>query len=361
MAEPRPSSPRATTQAATDWYLLLHEGQPSASHQAAFLDWLRASPTHVAEYLAVVRLFADLPLAAQQQTIEADDLCRRALHDEGVVVPLRRTAAFDPLPRGGAAGAARKRAFPARRWALAASVAIAVLSAGWLLTPPAAPDGVVYRATAAGRIVDLPDGSRVQLDRGSAIAVRYTPERRRIDLLQGAALFDVGRDPHRPLQVRTGDVLLRDIGTVFGVQHDGAAARVTVLSGHVQVHAQPARWLARWRDTGAVLADLRAGQQAQLDAGGQVLALEPHADLAAATAWVPDRVSMHDQPLAEVARRFNAFASVPVEIDDPRLAQRRVSGVFHLRDNAAFLAYVSAMPGVRVERGQARVTVRTAR
>ncbi|KEZ97952.1 iron dicitrate transport regulator FecR, partial [Xanthomonas vasicola pv. vasculorum NCPPB 895] len=139
MAEPRPSSPRATTQAATDWYLLLHEGQPSASQQTAFLAWLRASPTHVAEYLAVVRLFADLPLAAQQQAIEVDDLCRRALHDEGVVVPLRRTAAFDPVPRQGNARAARKRNVPARRWALAASVVIAMLSAGWLLTPPAVP------------------------------------------------------------------------------------------------------------------------------------------------------------------------------------------------------------------------------
>ncbi|KFA26398.1 hypothetical protein KWS_0118905 [Xanthomonas vasicola pv. musacearum NCPPB 4384] len=92
-----------------------------------------------------------------------------------------------------------------------------------------------------------------------------------------------------------------------------------------------------------------------------MLALEPHADLAAATAWLPDRVSLHDQPLAEVARRFNAFASVPLEIDDRLLAQRRVSGVFHLRDNAAFLAYLAAMQGMRVECGQARVMVRAVR
>ncbi|KAB7762238.1 FecR family protein [Xanthomonas maliensis] len=363
MAESRPSAARGTAQAAADWYLLLHEGQASASQQAAFLAWLRASPAHVAEYLAVVRLFDDLPAAAQRQTTAVDELCRRALHDEGVVVPLRPSGVADRAPPQLPAQRARKRPAVLRGWALAACVVVALTSAAWLLRPPTLPAGVVYRATpTTGRSLVLSDGSHVQLDRGSAIVVRYTAQRRRIDVLQGAALFDVDHDAARPLQVWSGQVLLRDIGTVFGVQHDGSATvRITVLSGQVQVRAQPAAWLARWRDAGDALADLHAGQQLRLDAGGQVLALETHADLAAATAWLPDRVSLHDQPLAEVARRFNAFTTVPLAIDDPLLAQRRVSGVFHLRDSEAFLAYLSTLPGVRIERDPQKIRVHALR
>jgi len=42
------------------------------------------------------------------------------------------------------------------------------------------------------------------------------------------------------------------------------------------------------------------------------------------------------------------------------LAARRISGVFHLRDPDAFVAYLGSLPNVQVQRDAQAVTIRRA-
>jgi transmembrane sensor len=352
---------RATEQAAT-WYLDQREGL-SASGQLAFLQWLKQSPMHVGEYLAIARLHGDLHAAAAMETMDAADL-RTLAASEPAIVTLhggRETAS---------APAARRREAPRRhrskRWLAAAGIAaLGLFASGALVFAPGSPHGDIYVSTAAApRSVDLPDGSIVQLDRDSAIAVTFDTQRRRIDLLHGSALFDVGKDPARPLQVRMGASVLRDIGTVFAVRRDDTGGEVSVLSGRVDVLSPDHPWLdALARRLGHsstanhVVADLAGGEQAALAADGTVTAANRHADLWKATAWLPADIQFSHSDVGEVARRFNAYTGTPLTIDDPHIAALQISGRFHARDVDAFVAYLASLPGVQVQRDGARVRI----
>ncbi|UKE73075.1 FecR family protein [Xanthomonas graminis] len=348
--------------AAAAWYLAQREAPLAPVQQAEFLAWLRQSPAHVAEYLGIAHLHQDLQAAAHSQQASSEQLCAHARHSGAVVVPLRPELGRSAAPLARAAAPARKRS-RRRALGLAAVLALAAVGVATQLAAPASVAATVYAAAAdAGREVALADGSVVRLDRGSAIAVRYGAQRRDIALLRGKALFDLGRDPARPLRVSVGTLVLRDIGTVFGVdQHDGAT-RVTVLQGRVHVLRGAHPW---WRrnvlpSEGAQLADLGGGQQARLDARGQLLGLDAHADIAGATAWLPAQIGVHDRSVGEVARLFNAYTTQPLRIADPALAARRISGVFHLRDPDAFVAYLGSLPNVQVQRDAHAVTIRSA-
>jgi transmembrane sensor len=106
-----------------------------------------------------------------------------------------------------------------------------------------------------------------------------------------------------------------------------------------------------------MVAALGSGHQAVLDGDGAVVTLTTHADIAQVTAWLPADIRFQHSTVAEVARRFNAYTSRPLVIDDPKVAAMRISGLFHARDAEAFTAYLSSLPGVQVQRDDQRVRV----
>lgn len=346
------SSLRLTEQAAS-WYLDQRAGL-SEAQQGEFLAWLRRSPAHLSEYLAIAQLHGDMQVAATMEALSADQLVDLAATESAVVtlrkpdlLPLRKEAARKPAP-------------PRRHrtvWlAAAAMFAIVVLGAsGWWLGRQAPAD--VYSAgNDAVRSVALSDGTLVQLDRQSTIAVRFDEHARRIEVVSGNALFDVGKDAARPLSVTVGANLLRDIGTVFVVQRSEQGADVAVISGRVQIRESGSRW-APWRtETAAPLADLRGGEQAHMDEKGGVRR-PASADLASATAWLPVEIRFQRDTVADVARRFNAYTTRPLLIEDRSVANMRLSGVFHARDVDAFIAYLQTLPHVRIRREADRVRV----
>ena len=88
------------------------------------------------------------------------------------------------------------------------------------------------------RLVQLDDGTSIQLSTQSRIAVSFTDKARTIELVAGEALFDVGTDA-RPFSVRSGTAVIRDIGTRFDVRRDAKRIHVTVVSGSVRVDVRP--------------------------------------------------------------------------------------------------------------------------
>lgn len=345
---------RRIAEEAAHWYLDQREGL-DADAQQAFLAWLQCAPAHREEYLAIARLHGDLKAVAAQETASAAQL-RAGLTGERAVVM---------LPARGAAQRARRQPRRRLRWLATAAVvlAVGVVALGsWFERAPA---GAVFAADdGQPRQLALPDGTVVQLDRGSAIAVRFDARRRDIALLRGRALFDVGKDPLRPLEVRLGAGVLRDIGTVFEASRGAQGGEVTVLSGRVHVLAPAHPWLAGWArrlghplEPARLAADLGAGEQARIDGAGQVIGASGPADVQQATRWLPAEIAFHDAPVADVARRFNAYTTTPLVVEDARIGALRISGRFHARDPAAFVAYLGSLPGVRIARDHGRVRV----
>lgn len=359
----RTAARRRITEQAAYWYLD-HREQPDAVHSADFLIWLQRSPTHVAEYLAIARLHGDLKATIYMETMSVEQLQALAT-TEALVVPLRRSPTMTTVTPAIQTSGGTSRRRPARWLAAASAAGLAITGAAdWhaLAVPPAA----VYTSTAAAtREITLADGSLLRLDRDSAVAVRFDERRRTIAVERGGLLIDVGKDPRRPLQVTLGASVLRDVGTVFEARRRGNGGTVTVISGQVDVLApnptgSGSAWLAmlgRRSDARHVVAKLVRGEQVALDDVGAVVRLTTGADLAKVTAWLPAEIRFHDSTVAEVARRFNAYTTQPLVIDDPALASMRISGLFHAHDADAFVTYLATLPDVRVLRDGERIRI----
>lgn len=69
-------------------------------------------------------------------------------------------------------------------------------------------------------VVTLEDGSVVQLNAASAIAVEFTEKRRVIRLLRGEAFFQVAHGADRPFTVMAGTTSVTALGTAFDVRYD---------------------------------------------------------------------------------------------------------------------------------------------
>lgn len=83
--------------------------------------------------------------------------------------------------------------------------------------------------------VALTDGSLVHLNTQSALSVTLSSHRRSLSLKQGEALFEVAHDPARPFDVAVNGRVVRAIGTIFNIEHDGHRTIVSVLEGAVRL------------------------------------------------------------------------------------------------------------------------------
>ena len=105
---------RRITEEAAGWYLDMREN-PGAYAQEQFLAWLRRSPQHVAEYLAIAQLHGDMRAVAAMDGMSLDEL-RALAATEPSVVPLRRDQAAGPRE----VPARQPRRHQPARWAAAA-------------------------------------------------------------------------------------------------------------------------------------------------------------------------------------------------------------------------------------------------
>ncbi|MEO0872931.1 MAG: FecR domain-containing protein, partial [Pseudomonadota bacterium] len=124
------------------------------------------------------------------------------------------------------------------RWWIGASGAMAATVAAFALFLSSPGETVLYD-TEAGETqkIALDDGSSMSIDARTRLEVDFTPDRRRIVLSEGRALFRASDDPQRPFQVVVGDITITDIGTEFQVFDDAAANEVEVLvtQGEVRI------------------------------------------------------------------------------------------------------------------------------
>jgi transmembrane sensor len=345
---------RRITEQAVSWYI--EQQEPLSERQrVAFLNWLRASPRHVAEYFAVAQMHGDFKAAAILKTITAEELVERAGRDSPVVMfPLMGSAlAKEHRPRTG-----RARRVAARAAGLVAAVLMAWLGVGYWREANGRVERSFQGDTAAVRSVTLPDGTLVQLDQNSRIDVHFDGRFRRIEVVRGNALFDVGKDAQRPMLVHVGGHVLQDIGTVFDVKREAGGDTLTVISGHVRVlnalDASHKDEFASLLD-GIAVADLTAGQQISLNVAG--VSTKQPAQIARATAWLPSEIRFQHETIGNVARRFNAYTSKPLVIENESIADERISGIFHADNPQAFAAYLSTLPDVRVVEERDRVRI----
>lgn len=254
-------------------------------------------------------------------------------------VPARTSCGFAPktsaIQESEAApiarGEVREKAWSGRRkWTIgAASLAAVLMLVVWYQS--------VARwqtyATPVGTIapVALADGSRITLDSNTRIQVALNAEQRLVRLDQGAALFDVAKDPARPLIVEAADKRVTAVGTEFSVRRDLDEITVLVKEGRVRIEGDRHR-------AGGRATELEAGGEASTHGGEIAIERRDLDEVDRALSWREGYLEFRETPLPQVVAAFNRYGVQRIEIDDPRLDSIRIGGRFRCTDAIAFLA-----------------------
>ena len=324
---------------AAHWVVALADADEQS--RRAFAAWLRLSPEHIREFLAVAGIWGMLPGISSRPT--AEEVVRLAVTQPNVV-------AMPDAPRN----ESKNTPAPAssrRRWmGRAAAVLVAVAAGAIFLLLRSGEDPVLY-TTGIGQqsSVTLPDGSLVTLNTRSIVRLAYSQEYRDLHLVEGEALFEVKKDDARPFRVMTGQAVIRAVGTQFNVRKDADVITVTVLEGAVDVISSGpgaaadavVDGLAARSDSPASL-QVSTGEQAQVKAG-LVRAAMAAAAVEDTIAWRQRRLVFDAVPLPEVIEEFNRYNDPPAQIDDERLESVPISGVFVSNDRDSFLQFLSQM------------------
>jgi transmembrane sensor len=198
------------------------------------------------------------------------------------------------------------------------------------------------------RTLTLEDGSRVQLNSKTRIAVHYEKKIRRVALERGEAVFEVAKRPDWPFVVTSGGRDIRALGTTFIVRHKQQNLTVTLVEGKVTV--SPAESVSAW-DLVARPVLQRSSETIAGTFDGQVLTLSPgervsfvgagtpqidRPPLERITAWEHGQVVLDNTRLADAITEVNEYSTVQIAIDDPVLSGIQVSGVWRAGDSVNF-------------------------
>ncbi|MBM7062642.1 FecR domain-containing protein [Pseudomonas sp. UL073] len=296
----------AIVEQASHWLMLQWGGELDGEQQRRFHEWQAADPEHRRAWQRLERLqgtLAGVPGATARTVLrELPDARRR-----------QTLKLLGLLLMAGGSGYLAETQLPWRE-------SLADLRSG---------TGERLRRT-------LPDGSRLVLNSGSAVNIRYSASERRIQLLGGELLLDSGKDPaRRPLIVETAGGEIEALGTRFSVYALDAGSRVALYDGELEL---------RPRDLPA--SRLQAGQQRWFAADR--LGPLAVADLNA-VAWSDERLVAERMPLgqflAELARHRRGVLRC-----DPAVAGLSLTGVFPLADTDRVLAALQQSLPIRVER-----------
>ncbi|MBL8272087.1 FecR family protein, partial [Steroidobacter sp.] len=281
---------------------------------------------------------------------DAATLIAQARQSASQVIPL--TLARSQAPASASDG---KRTLTVRRvraFALAAGVACAAVGLATLVWMKQNP--LYASMVGEQRSIVLADGSEITLNSRTKVRVRLTDEQRRIELIEGQALFRVAKDPQRPFIVHSGDTAVRAVGTVFDVYRKSSGTVVTVTEGRVSVSGAEVEATAAAGSTQTPVSQgeltplplyVSAGQQLIVTAAGSQQGAQSVDD---ATAWTSRKMIFKDARLADVAAEFNRYNVKQLAVTDQDLQDLRISAIFSSTNAASLLNYLKTQPGIVV-------------
>lgn len=311
--------PAPVVDAAVEWLVHLWSGTDTAESRADWQRWRAAHPQHEQAW----------------QQIEATDTRLRG-RTAGMVTAATAvtTLAGPPSPR--------------RRHALRGIGGLAVGGvAAWLgyeQLPWRGWGADLRTARGEQRSTTLPDGTRIVLNTGSALDVRYTAGLRRLHLREGEVLISTAHDTEavpRPFVVDTPAGRIRALGTRFTVRHDGSAGEIPGDATEVAVY-EGAVELSPLHAPSATMR-VAAGQSAWLAPGA---ATAPSAG-AADPAWAEGVLVASDMRLADFVAELRRYRSGVISLA-PEVAHLRLSGVFPLADTDRILQSLAQVLPVEV-------------
>lgn len=291
----------------------------------------------------------DAWLAAAPEHREAYERISRSMTESAI---LKTSSRF-----GSEAARRRRSGTPGRRmpWgAITAGALIVIAAVGVLSISPPGDSRFASSAQASEplttrrgeiRTFELPDGSTATLDTESRLELLYSAGERRVRLQKGRVRLTVAREgrPFIAETVADADVVQTD-DAVFDLRLESGHGELTLLAGEAALVSSRTAGLAA-----SGTRPIEAGEQVPLTAtGGTVgpakISLPP-ARSDWPTGWAEyDRIS-----LGALVAEANRYATLPIIVDDPAIADLAVSGRFHLRDSDAFARRVADLFALTID------------
>jgi transmembrane sensor len=215
----------------------------------------------------------------------------------------------------------------------------------------------------------LEDGSVLWLNTNTQVEVSYSESKRRINLLQGQAHFEVKPDPERPFEVYAGNQMVKAVGTAFSVYRLDDRIEVMVTEGKVDLsiaqntllitpeHELDSDDALHTSDVAVpqvtkVLTSLVAGQSAVIPTTSS----EPEAAITELEngeqmrklSWLEGKLVFAGESLDEVVREVSRHTPMYIEVSDPNLRNLRIGGQFQAGETDALFDVLESGFGIKI-------------
>ncbi|MFV0278933.1 MAG: FecR family protein [Parahaliea sp.] len=299
---------------AADWCMRLQSGECSAEDRAAFEQWVKQDPAHEQVYNKILRVWtlgahltptvsAETPKPTRARTVKTD------------VAGTHPARWQRPRPQWQAA---------ARLLALALLLALPLGYGGWLLNwvPH---DYHRYSTDRARRTVELPDGTRVEMNLNTQIRYANYRNRRQVVIKgNGEAFFRVSHHAHHPFEIKAAEGTITVTGTAFNVWKYRKDVVVTVVEGSVVIS-----------NNGSDIR-LNRGMQAEYRTDSA-----PHSapgEIDDALAWQSGKLVLDDLPLAVAIPKIGRYLDQSITLKDAAVADLRIGGIYNTGNMESLVA-----------------------
>ena len=204
--------------------------------------------------------------------------------------------------------------------AAAAILVLGVLS--WCIYEYAVPPRMLTISTLADcTTIDLPDGSRVMLNRFSSLSYpkRFGRSDRRVSL-SGEGYFSVEKDQKHPFIVEAEELMIEVLGTRFNVDaySNNPEIITTLYQGSVSVSTS----------TGEESVVLQPNESAVFNKENHTLLREQSEDTDISMAWQNNNFIFNKTKLTEIARKLSNHFNVDIIIQDLELNDYHLTARF---------------------------------
>lgn len=191
--------------------------------------------------------------------------------------------------------------------------------------------------------IGLPDGTVVTLNSGSFLRypARFDSVNRYAEI-EGEAFFDVKEDVRNPFIVKTSEITIKVLGTKFNVKSytDEKTVETTLISGSIEIYKNGEPTIKK-----NLILVLKPHQQAIYEklsgdisihsenSNSDLPPLKPiqvrkKPDLDPVISWKDNRMIFRDESFSELAKKFERWYNVEIEIQNKDLSNALFSGIF---------------------------------
>ena len=183
--------------------------------------------------------------------------------------------------------------------------------------------------------VELSDGTVVFLNAASSLSfpTSFGDKEDRSVILKGEAYFEVAHRPHQPFYVKSGDQLIKVLGTHFNVNAytDENSLKTTLLQGSIQVSYPDGR-----------NALLKPGQQAYIS-NGRLSVKEVNVE--SAIDWKKGEMNVKDEDFQATMRKIARWYDVDVVFADDAPTDLKLGGIISREKSIVTVLKVMELTG----------------